>query len=260
MATERELVEGEMRPLGRLLSSSNGAVLVEVGDSATLAIHKPIAFEKPLWDYPDGHLAHRERAAYLLSEVGGFGIVPTTVLRDGPWGQGCLQEWIGSPEESGERPVVVVAPAQCPAGWLRVVSGVDEDGDEVVLAHEDTPELRSVAVLDAILNNSDRKGGHLARHDGRVHGFDHGVSLGVDPKLRTVLWGWAGTAVPGEDLMRLEAISVALGQPDGPLAELAGLLTTREVTAVRQRVEALLREGRLPLPSGGWPAIPWPAL
>jgi len=253
---------GDLRPLGRIVGSSNSAVLVEVTHegSARLAIHKPIAFEAPLWDYPDGHLAYRERAAYLISAVADFAVVPATILRDGPWGPGSLQEWVGGPDDVPELVVTVTDPDDVPDGWLVVLDGEDRDGQPVRLSHADDPALRSTAVLDAVLNNSDRKGGHLVRVGGVVRGFDHGVSLGVEPKLRTVLWGWAGQPIPDADLTRLHTLAAALNEPAGPLTEVDRLLTAAEVDALTQRVAHLIRTGAHPHPTPNWPAIPWPPM
>ena len=254
------LTEGTIRPLGRIVESSNSAVLVEVtrGGERALAIHKPVAFERALWDYPDGCLAFRERAAYLISVAGGFEQVPTTVLRDGPWGPGALQAWVGDPEQEVDAVVTVCEPEACPPEWIVVMVGEDQDGHEVALAHAPDPDVRSVAVLDAVLNNSDRKGGHLLRAGERVQGIDHGVSLGVEPKLRTVLWGWAGADIADADLTRVERLRGVL---DGPrLTELADLLTDAERAALRDRCQALRRVRRHPSPRPGWPAIPWPAI
>jgi uncharacterized repeat protein (TIGR03843 family) len=262
--TDAELVErlarGELSPLGRVADSSNGAVLCLVGDPAdeVLAICKPEARERPLWDYPDGTLVARERAAWLVSEAGGFGVVPPTVLRDGPFGHGSVQLWVG-PLEGGSEPLVDVCPPDgVPEGWVVVLHGEDPLGGRVVVAHSGEPALRTVAVLDAALNNSDRKGGHLLRDGAAVRGCDHGVSLGVEPKLRTVLWGWAGEPLADEDVERLERLRTAL---QGGLTEaLAPLLTRAEVAALVERVERLLRRRIHPVPRSGWPAIPWPAL
>lgn len=253
---------GDLRPLGRLVQSSNNAVLMEVGSGAdrVLAIHKPIAFERPLWDYPDGHLAHRECAAYLISEAGDFATVPPTVLRDGPWGPGSLQLWIGDPAEEVDLAVTVCAPGEAPEGWLVVLTAEDEDGEEVVLAHSSDSGVRTAAVLDAVLNNSDRKGGHLAVVADGVRGFDHGVSLGVEPKLRTVLWGWTDEPLLEADLDRVRHTLAALDD-DGPLrADLADLLTAAEIDALQRRCRRLLSVGRHPRPAPDWPAIPWPAM
>lgn len=259
---EREelLARGALTPVGPVPGSSNGALLCLVGDPAdqVLAIHKPEASERRLWDYPDGTLVARERAAWLVSEAGGFGVVPPTVLRQGPLGPGSVQLWVASVAEQDDPLVDVLAPREVPDGWLVVLEGVSARGDPVVVAHRPDPRLRTVAVLDAVLNNSDRKGSHLLRDGDAVRGCDHGVSLGVEPKLRTVLWGWAGEPVPEADLGRLERLAAALS---GALAEdLAPLLTAREVEALGHRVRSLLRLRRHPVPPVGWPAIPWPAL
>lgn len=263
MTTEAEtaLTDGELELVGRLLESSNGAVLVRItqrGDSH-LAIHKPVALERPLWDYPDGTLAGRERAAYLISEAGGFGVVPPTVLREGPWGPGVTQEWVGDPETAPEMVVDVVAPGAVQEGWREVLRGETPDGEEVVVAHSLEPSVRRTAVFDALINNSDRKGGHLLVVEGNLWGVDHGVSLGVEPKLRTVLWGWAGQELDAADAQCVEAVRESLA--DGDLADrLEGLLTTDEIAALETRAKALLSDRRHPLPTPGWPAIPWPAL
>ena len=262
--TDADIVElltsGNLTPVGRIVDSSNGALLCSVGDAddPVLAIHKPEASERPLWDYPDGTLVARERAAYLVSDAGGFDVVPPTVLRDGPLGQGSVQLWVG-PVEGVQEPLVDVTPADAVReGWVVVLEGETPAGRPVVVSHSPEPALRTVAVLDAVLNNSDRKGGHLLRDGPVVRGCDHGVSLGVEPKLRTVLWGWAGEELPQEDLTRLEVLLGAL--ENGLATELETLLTRTEVRALAERTASLLRTRLHPLPQPGWPAIPWPAL
>ena len=172
------LTSGVLTPVGRIVDSSNGALLCSVelaGDGDTpgadpdpvLVIHKPEASERPLWDYPDGTLVARERAAYLVSAAGGFDVVPPTVLRNGPLGPGSVQLWIG-PVEGEPAPLVDVTPAhEVPDGWVVVLEGETPGGRPVVVSHSREPALRTVAVFDAVLNNSDRKGGHLLR-DGTV--------------------------------------------------------------------------------------------
>lgn len=263
MASEVELLleSGEVEPLGRIVESSNGAVLVRVtlDEESRLAIHKPVALERPLWDYPDGTLAGRERAAYLISEAGGFGVVPPTVLHEGPWGMAATQQWVGEPHTAPDLVVDVVAPDEVPDGWREVLRGETPEGEEVVVAHAVEPGVRTAAVFDALINNSDRKGGHLLRIDETVWGVDHGVSLGVEPKLRTVLWGWAGEDLDVVDVARVERVRDALLK--GDLAHsLADLLTADEVAALGARANQLLTERRHPLPLPGWPAIPWPAM
>ena len=259
---EELLTRGELTPVGRISGSSNGALLCVVGDPADelLAIHKPELTERPLWDYPDGTLVARERAAYLVSEAGGWHAVPPTVLRDGPRGPGPVQRWVGGldPAEDGP-PLVDVTPAsQVPDGWHVVLEGESPAGDAVVVSHSPEAALRAVAVLDAVLNNSDRKGGHLLRDGESVLGCDHGVSLGVEPKLRTVLWGWAGEPFLPADVERLDRLGAAL--EDGLAEALEPLLTLAEIAALGERTADLRRLARHPLPHDGWPAIPWPAL
>jgi uncharacterized repeat protein (TIGR03843 family) len=230
-------------------------------DSGPLAIYKPISGERPLWDFPDGSLAARERAAYLLSEAGGWGIVPETVLRDGPRGTGSVQRWVGDPAVAPEYPVDLVAPNAVPDGWVPVLRGENERGRPVVVVHEDSPAMRSVAAFDALLNNSDRKGSHLVREGGALRGFDHGVSLHEQDKLRTVLWGFAGQPLPQVELDRIDAVLTQLAAGGGELTDaLTGLITATELSALRRRARTLLERAAYPVPGGEWPAIPWPPL
>lgn len=246
---------------GRILVSSNAALLVslEVGEGRVHAIYKPVARERPLWDYPDGTLAGRERAAYLVSQLGGWGVVPPTVLReDGPLGPGSVQLWV---EGDSESVVDVIAPGEIPAGWRAVIEGSDGHGAPVVLVHAVDRPTRRVAVLDVVLNTSDRKGSHLIRdaHDpAHVWGVDHGVSLGTEPKLRTVLWGFVGESLTDTDLVPLHRLRAALEESETD--ELAAHLTQDELAALTDRVDDLLDSARFPGPSEDWPAVPWPAL
>lgn len=255
------LAEAELTVEGRILVSSNAALLVSlpVGDERVQAIYKPVSRERPLWDYPDGTLAGRERAAYLLSELGGFGVVPPTVLRSrGPLGPGSVQLWV---EGETDSVVDVVALGQTPAGWRAIFEGSDQYGHPVLLVHAADGGTRRVAVLDLVLNTSDRKGSHLIRSDGdstHVWGVDHGVSLGVEPKLRTVLWGFVGERLTAPDLEPVHRLRAAL--EDSSSDELAEHLTQDELAALAERVDDLLEKARFPAPSEDWPAVPWPAL
>ena len=237
---------------GRLLSASN-ASFVGVLEGRRV-VYKPIAGERPLWDFPDGCLAHRELATYVVSEALGWGVVPPTWLGEGPHGPGMLQEWVE--EDPSQGAVDIVAPGAVPAGHRAVLEAQDAEGRPVVLVHEDSEALRHMAILDVLINNGDRKGGHvLALADGRRLGVDHGVSFHVENKLRTVLWGWLGEPVTAAEK---DAIARVVGDP-ALLGRLAGLLTDAEVAAFVSRAEALLAAGVFPAPSGEWPAIPWPA-
>jgi len=161
----RLLREGELGVEGRLVDASNATLYCTTtldGVTAT-CVYKPVRGERPLWDFPDGTLAGRELGAYLVSAASGWDLVPPTVLREGPFGPGMCQLWVDT----------------------------DETVDLSQLARSDHPDLRRMAVLDAVVNNADRKGGHLLpRPDGRVQGVDHGVCFSVEDKLRTLLWQW----------------------------------------------------------------------
>jgi uncharacterized repeat protein (TIGR03843 family) len=250
---QEELEQGELVLHGRIMPASNATFLGQIGE--VKVVYKPVAGERPLWDFPTGTLADREVAAYLVSEAFGWDVVPLTFLRGGPHGPGMVQVW-QEPADDEEAVTVVRSLAERP-GWLHVFDGVDDRDNEVSLVHEDSPALRRMAVFDAVSNNADRKGGHvLPMAGGHRYGVDHGVSFHADPKLRTVLWGWAGQPMTEEELVALEVVAAAL---DADLGEALGPhLTPYEVEATRRRVARLLRTRRMPMPRGDWPAIPWP--
>ena len=235
MATDAKFLnlrDGLLRVTGRLVDASN-ATLYAIADLAgqeMVCIYKPRAGERPLWDFPDGCLAHREYAAYLVSEYLGFNVVPLTVLRDGPYGEGMAQEWIT----------------------------IDESVDLAKFFATDHPGLRAMALFDAIINNTDRKIGHLLPiNDDVVFGCDHGVTFHVEDKLRTVLWQWAGDSLTTNEIEILKKAVISL---EGELrTQLETLLTTQEIDALAARVQRLLNEGTFPQPNPNWPAVPWPA-
>ena len=235
MATDAKLInlrDGVLRVTGRLVDASN-ATLYAIADLAgqeMVCIYKPKAGERPLWDFPDGCLAHREYAAYLVSEYLGFNVVPLTVLRDGPYGEGMAQEWIT----------------------------IDESIDLAKFFATDHPGLRAMALFDAIINNTDRKIGHLLPiNDDDVFGCDHGVTFHVEDKLRTVLWQWSGDSLTTNEI---EILKKAVTSLEGELrTQLETLLTTQEIDALAARVQRLLNEGTFPQPNPNWPAVPWPA-
>jgi uncharacterized repeat protein (TIGR03843 family) len=234
--------------VGQLVNASNATLVVEGPDGRW--VYKPTAGERPLWDFPTGTLAHRERAAYLLSELLGWGVVPRTELREGPFGRGSMQEWV----DAEVLAVDVLPPAQVPEGWATVLTGVNEQGTQVALAHAVDDQLARIAVFDILANNADRKGGHiLTQSDGSHIGIDHGVTFHVEPKLRTVLWGWVGQPVP-------EVLLSAIDQAAPRLAtsELTELLDQDEIAALQHRTADLLATGVFPEPSDEWPSIPWP--
>jgi len=258
------LAFGEIEIEGRLMDASNMALRgqLELDDIRTRVIYKPVQGERSLWDFPDGTLAARESAAFVLSAVGGWSLVPPTVLREGPLGPGSVQLWVDALEGATQSLVDVVTRAELEPGWLPVFEAQLADGTAVVVAHADRPELASAAVFDAVINNADRKGSHLVLdQSGTLWGFDHGVSCHAEPKLRTVLWGWVGQPLPEAELARLEALSGWLSTARSPLSRtLAGLLSPAEVEAVGRRVAGLLATGRFPQPNSRGPAVPWPPL
>jgi uncharacterized repeat protein (TIGR03843 family) len=225
------LTEGVIDLEGRLLDASNVTLVgtVRTAELAGECVYKPVAGERPLWDFPDGTLAGREISAALVSEATGWRIVPPTVLRDGPFGVGMVQLWIDG----------------------------DDSVDLAAFVRRDLPALRRMAVFDAVVNNADRKGGHIIpTADGHVYGVDHGICFSVEPKLRTLLWRWAGKPLTAEAVEVLERLADDLL---GDLGEhLHEHLTRREVRRTQQRVAELLRTGRHPEPGGDWPALPWP--
>jgi uncharacterized repeat protein (TIGR03843 family) len=251
---------GEFELEGRLVDASNTTLrgLLTLDGVTARCVYKPVRGERPLWDFPDGTLAAREAAAYLVSRATGWDLVPPTVLRDGPLGSGACQLWIDEPDDT--EPLVAFVPAgELPEGWLRVAAARDETGRPYLLAHADDPRLARMALLDAVLNNADRKGGHvLAGSDDRVYGVDHGVCFHVEDKLRTVLWGWVDAPLPEDAVPALARLASSL---EGALAEqLAAHLTGGEVAAVATRVRRLLAAGRFPPPPEDWPAMPWPPI
>ncbi|GAA4926464.1 SCO1664 family protein [Streptomyces coeruleoprunus] len=253
------LAEGELTVRGRVREASNAVLFCTVAHEGEEAecVYKPVAGERPLWDFPDGTLAQREAAAYAVSEATGWGLVPPTVLRDGPYGPGMVQLWI---EDDPSVSLLALVDDDEPGdGWKPVgLAQVDEDRT-ALLVHADDVRLRRLAVLDAVINNADRKGGHLLPAvDGRLYAIDHGVTFHVDDKLRTLLWGWAGRPLPTEALDVLARLEADLAEGAALATRLAELITPAELAALRARVAALRTSGRHPEPSGRWPAIPWP--
>lgn len=260
VALLRELADGELEIEGRLLDASNLALRVWVGESRTSAIYKPVRGERELWDFPDGTLAARERGSYLVSRAGGWDHIPETVLRDGPLGPGSVQRWVGPLESTvADLPVGLVrldAVDQVPEDYLPVVGVELGDGTPMAVSHADEDRLASLAVLDAVLNNADRKASHLIEDGDRLWAIDHGVTLNTATKLRTVLWGWAGDPLREADVERLHRLEAALY--DGLTDELADLITAAEIDALGARVERLLASGVFPEPDGVRHPLPWP--
>jgi uncharacterized repeat protein (TIGR03843 family) len=225
------LAQGTLTVTGRLVDASNATLFGSITheDQSMDVIYKPIAGERPLWDFPDGTLADREYAAFLLSNLAGFNCVPPTILREGPAGLGMVQLWID----------------------------IDESIDLAQFFGSDEPSLRNLAIFDACINNTDRKIGHLLPEEsGHLFACDHGVTFHVEDKLRTVLWQWAGDSLTDVELETLKKVAdLVKSQEELFLTH----ITHDEFLALVMRIERLLTSGVMPLPSDEWPAIPWPA-
>lgn len=256
------LLTGELKVHGKLVDSSNSALVVSAGEPlgesehGLLAVYKPIAGERPLWDFPTGTLAHREVAAYELSAALGWDLVPLTVWReDAPAGPGMCQVWIDTADTSA---FVSIFPAgSVPEGWHLILEGEGADGEALAVAHSDSLELRRMAVFDALANNADRKIGHILLDGDRLLGIDHGVSFNVDPKLRTVLWGFAGTPL---DESLIADVSAFAADFEKRSAGLAPHLDEDELAMTFVRARELLAAGTFPAPHSDGPSIPWPII
>ena len=229
------LREGELAVEGRLTVASNTTLYCTLSDGTRSAacVYKPVAGERPLWDFPDGTLAGREVSAFAVSEALGWEIVPPTVYREGPFGEGMVQLWVHG----------------------------DPDVDLIALSQEtDNASLRRMAVFDAVINNSDRKIGHLLpTYGGHLYGCDHGVSFAEEDKLRTVLWQWRGLPLTEEALAVLEVLKEQLHDSTSEVSRTVGHhLTGPEGEALRNRVDLLMEHRVHPWPAPDWPAVPWP--
>ena len=252
--TDADPVDGDLELTGRITTASNATFLGSI--DGVPVVYKPIAGESPLWDFPDGNLANREAAAYLVSQGLGWNVVPRTWLRDGPMGPGMVQLW---QDADPEQDAVDLVPADAvpDTGWRQVLDGRDQNDRLVSLIHEDSAALRRMAVFDIIVNNADRKGDHiLAMPDGHRHGVDHGLTFHAEHKLRTVLWGWLGDDLSSDELSGIDRISALLTGDLG--VNLAALLTPAEIDALAGRCDRLRADPRFPAPQGEMPAVPWP--
>lgn len=222
---------GDLKVTGRLVDASNATLFGEitVGENSFNCIYKPVTGERPLWDFPDGTLANREYAAYLISEAMQLNCVPPTILREGPFGFGMVQLWID----------------------------IDEEIDLAELYRKDLDALRKLALFDVVINNTDRKIGHLLPiANGHIYGCDHGVTFHSEDKLRTVLWQWEQLPLHQSEIELLEILEAKLNGEIGELIE--QLITKAELAALKLRISRLLASKVFPSPSPDWPAVPWP--
>lgn len=225
---DSQLQHGDMTVVGRLVDASNATLLCEIGtdDSAFQVIYKPIAGERALWDFPDGELAKREVAAYLVSEALALNIVPETIFREGPFGLGSVQRWIE----------------------------IDQSIDIVPLAQSNHISIRKMALLDVLINNTDRKFGHiLPTGEGEIFGCDHGVTFHSEDKLRTVLWQFAGAALTEGEILAVQSFIHRLEE-----FGLENYLSEEDFNSLKNRALRLIDDGSFPYPSQEWPAVPWP--
>jgi hypothetical protein len=229
--TAQILKEGSVKVEGRLVDASNATLFteLELNGESIRAIYKPISGERPLWDFQSGNLAFRERAAFLISEAMGLHLVPLTILRDGPFGEGAFQLWID----------------------------IDESIDLALYFRETNDNLRSVALFDAVINNTDRKIGHLLpAQSGELYVCDHGVTFHEEDKLRTVLWQWSGEELRSSEIETLNRLLDSLMKEE--ISELVTLISDVEREALMMRIERLINQTRFPEPNPEWPAVPWP--
>lgn len=252
--TSKPIFNGSLEPIGQLRGASNGTLLCK-DESETLFVYKPVAGERPLWDFPEDTLSGREVAAANLDSLLGWALVPPTRwVQEGPAGPGMVQKWIEEVDEL--RPVNIFDTNSVPQGWLSILQAVDHTGRPVTLAHDANESLVRMALFDAIVNNADRKAGHvLADTDGRIFAIDHGVCFSDEPKLRTVIWGWVDQPIPQLHVANLIQLQRTLGDFH---EQIDPFLSQAESHELRQRIKELVDTELFPGPSGEWPAIPWP--
>lgn len=228
------LNSGEIELEGQFMWGSNYTYLCNVthGENRFQAVYKPTQGERPLWDFPSETLAGREVAAFLVSEAGGWHMVPPTVYRqEGPAGPGSLQLFIE--HESHKH-------------YFNMTS-------------EQIQRLRPVAMFDAIINNTDRKGGHiLLDPDKNIWLIDHGICFHAQPKLRTVVWDFAGESISEETRQQIGKLKKELGMGGGLREQLSDYLAPREIQAIAGRIEDLLESGMYPRPADRRYSYPWP--
>lgn len=237
----RILQDGRIEIEGLLPWSSNYAFLVRVceGDTEIGAVYKPRRGERPLWDFPQGTLCQREEAAFVVSHALGWDVIPPTVMRQGQHGLGTVQVFI---EHDPERHYFTI------------------EGDPF-FRHQ----LEKIALLDILINNADRKAGHVLLQEsedeanpGRLWGIDHGICFHTDAKLRTVIWEFAGSPIPDRLLADLRALKERLASPDDEVTNaLSQLLAAPELQALQRRLGRAIERGVYPQPGPGR-HYPWP--
>jgi uncharacterized repeat protein (TIGR03843 family) len=236
-AVAQRLTTAPLKVHGRIVNASNGTMLVETEDDGEelLAVYKPRIGERPLWDFPLGSLHLREVAAFEVSDYLGWDVVPPTVLRDGPFGEGSVQQFI---DHDPRRHYFVLLE--------------DDAYDE---------QLMRMATFDLLVNNADRKAGHvLLAADGHIWGCDHGLTFHVEPKLRTVIWEFGATPLPEQWCADLRRLGQTLREDSDFARRLTELLSSAEVGVLARRAEAIIRAGALPDPEEDERPYPWPPI
>ena len=250
------LLSGEIEIEGLIPDSSNGALKVLISKSGKNmhAIIKPEVSIRPLWDFPEMDLNNREYATYLLDRALELNYVPETVMRNVKGiGKSLIQEWV---DESDNDLIIVKSPEDIPQDYLKVLQGYDELNKLITLAHKDDRDLRNLCLFDLVINNADRKGGHLLVDSGnKMWAIDHGVSWHQEAKIRPVLWGLIGVDFNREDLNLLEKAKDVL---QAWKEEEFVYLSEIEIEQANKRTEDLLKGNAFPQPGDQWPAVPWP--
>jgi len=235
-ATEEILLHGEIELQGQFVLGYNYTFLVQVSfqNETVKAVYKPRQGEQPLWDFPSNTLSKREMAAYLVSRRLGWDLVPITVLREtGPLGPGSLQLFIDH----------------------------DPEIHYFTFTEETRSQLSPVALFDLLINNADRKGGHLLLdRENKVWLIDHGLCFHEEDKLRTVIWDFAGLPIPQELLNSIKELRNTLAVPNGLYADLAVYLSRAELAALRNRCDQLISEGIFQFPPRDRRAYPYPPI
>lgn len=229
----RLLSHGQVELVGQIMSSSNAIFMTRVddGDLQSLAIYKPQRGERPLWDFDHGTLCLREVATYVLSQTLGWPLVPPTVLRDGPYGPGALQLYIDA----------------------------DYEANYFTFREEQLLDLCPVALFDVLANNADRKGGHLLLDPwNRIWAIDNALTFHSEPKLRTVIWDFAGEPIPEEYLADLRQLREHMALENALRQALTALLAEDEIAALQVRLTELLESAIFPHPDPTRRQVPWP--
>lgn len=271
----------DLHPLGALQDASNATVLAlapQEDGSALVTVYKPVAGTRPLWDFPADTLSAREVLTYELSAHSKADLVPLTCWVDGPLGEGSVQLWIGNDgqpvsvdeaaldqakagdlaaifgDELGTTGADVAdVVTDIPAGWHDVFLMQSEDGQDHHIVHAEADRLRQLAIFDIVTNNADRKIGHIVGCPGAFYGIDNGLTFHESPKLRTIVWGFAGQSLTSAERTLVQTLGESLAE-----CRHAGALTDQERAAFTQRVDDLLENGTFPRPALGQPNVPWP--